>query len=837
MIKVFIAAFLFVFISFFSENTFAQRKVLLYDEMSFFPVYDVYVIVYGQGLLKDGDTWREPQNTQEEAHAMGPESMLEQYFTNKKGKFQTNLFTWADSTWRVSFVHENYISKTISYDSLVNLDFKVSLHSNANTLDETVVSATRMSEKKRDVLQKIRVISNSEIKNQNQSSMADLIGSSGNVFVQKSQLGGGSPIIRGFETNKVLMVVDGVRMNNAIYRGGHLQNIITLDNSIMERVEVVFGPGSVMYGSDAIGGVMSFKTKDPKLSHEEKVLVLGDGYTRYFSAASGFAGNAHISVANKKFGSLSSFTYSNFGDLRQGANRSDFSQGFGARNWYVSRINGVDSMLNNEDPNLQVGSAYAQYDLLQKFLFKQNEFVTHKLNFQLSNSENIDRYDRLTQMNDGEAKYAEWYYGPQFRFMSSYTMVLEKAYKLFDASKLIIAYQAIEESRMVRRFKDLSLKSRKEALDIFTLNFDFAKQFLKHEIRYGLDGFYNLVDSKAFTTNINTLEVSDLDTRYPDGGSDMATFALYITDNYEINDEVILNAGVRGSYVQLNALFEDKTFFPFSYNSIEQKHTSVNGNLGLIYMPSKSIRYTLSGATGFRAPNVDDVSKVFESVPGKVIVPNPDLKPEYSYNLELGSEFILFKKLNFSTNVYSTILTNALTVQGASIDGVDSLLYDGTYSSVITTTNANKAFVLGIEGLLTGKIGKYFEVFTSINYTYGRIVTDSVPYPLDHIPPLFGKLSVKYVKKNLSLELFMNYSGWKRYEDYNLVGEDNYAFALEGLGMPSWYTLNTRIGYAFSKNISLQLACENLMDRNYRSFASNISAPGRNFVLTVRGNF
>ncbi|MEJ6686318.1 MAG: TonB-dependent receptor [Crocinitomicaceae bacterium] len=837
MIKVFIAAFLFVFISFFSENTFAQRKVLLYDEMSFFPVYDVYVIVYGQGLLKDGGTWREPQNAQEEARAIGPESMLEQYFTNKKGKFQTNLFTWADSTWRVSFVHENYILKTISYDSLVNLNFKVSLHSNANTLDETVVSATRMSEKKRDVLQKIRVISNSEIKNKNQSSMADLIGSSGNVFVQKSQLGGGSPIIRGFETNKVLMVVDGVRMNNAIYRGGHLQNIITLDNSIMERVEVVFGPGSVMYGSDAIGGVMSFKTKDPKLSHEEKVLVLGDGYTRYFSAASGFAGNAHISVANKKFGSLSSFTYSNFGDLRQGANRSDFSQDFGERNWYVSRINGVDSMLNNEDPNLQVGSAYAQYDLLQKFLFKQNEFVTHKLNFQLSNSENIDRYDRLTQMNDGEAKYAEWYYGPQFRFMSSYTMVLEKAYKLFDASKLIIAYQAIEESRMVRRFKDLSLKSRKEALDIFTLNFDFAKQILKHEIRYGLDGFYNLVDSKAFTTNINTLEVSDLDTRYPDGGSDMATFALYITDNYEINDEVILNAGVRGSYVQLNALFEDKTFFPFSYNSIEQKHTSVNGNLGLIYMPSKSIRYTLSGATGFRAPNVDDVSKVFESVPGKVIVPNPDLKPEYSYNLELGSEFILFKKLNFSTNVYSTILTNALTVQGASIDGVDSLLYDGTYSSVITTTNANKAFVLGLEGLLTGKIGKYFEVFTSINYTYGRIITDSVPYPLDHIPPLFGKLSVKYVKKNLSLELFMNYSGWKRYENYNLVGEDNYAFALEGLGMPSWYTLNTRIGYAFSKNISLQLACENLMDRNYRSFASNISAPGRNFVLTVRGNF
>jgi hemoglobin/transferrin/lactoferrin receptor protein len=788
----------------------AQRIVQFYDENTWQPIEGVLVKVEQVGDQK-----------------------IQVLVSDVKGKI--TIQDVQPSTF-VSISHSDYLKLNVQYSFLLEKNFKIALKSNANTFEETVISASKVEEKKKDVAQKIQVLKSSELQFQNQTSMADAMAGSGNVFVQKSQLGGGSPIIRGFETNKVLMVVDGIRMNNAIYRGGHLQNIITLDNSTMDRIEVVFGPGSVVYGSDAIGGVMSFTTKNPSFSTTEKSLVKSGAYTRFFSAANGISVNANVSVGTKRFASLTSFTYSNYGDLRQGAVRSPLVGNFGSRPWYVERINGVDSMIVNADTNLQVGSGYTQYDILQKILYKQNNWLTHKLNFQLSNSSNIDRYDRLTLMSNGKPRFAEWYYGPQFRMLASYTLELTNENKLYDNARIILGYQSIEESRMDRRFGKNLLNHRIENLDIATFNGDFTKKLGKHELRFGLDAYINLIKSTAFVKDIVADTTGKLDTRYPDGGSSMNAIAAYATHTWEISDKLILNNGLRFSQVGLSAKFNDKTFFPFPFNSINQNHNALNGNVGLIYMPLEDLRITATGSTGFRAPNVDDLTKVFESVPGKVVVPNPNLNNEYSYSAELGLNYRFAKSVNIGANGYYTLLTNALTVQNSSYNGEDSILYDGSLSQVMTTTNAGRAYVYGFEGFVTGELGDFFSIIGTVNYTYGRIKTDSVPYPLDHIPPVFGKISLTYQVNKFKAEFFSNYSGWKRTKDYNLIGEDNYAYALTE-GMPSWFTLNVRAGYNFNKNLSMQVACENILDQNYRNFASNISAPGRNFILTLRGNF
>jgi hemoglobin/transferrin/lactoferrin receptor protein len=632
------------------------------------------------------------------------------------------------------------------------------------------------------------------------------------------------------------MVVDGIRMNNAIYRGGHLQNIITLDNSIMDRVEIVYGPGSVVYGSDALGGVMSFTTKNPLLSTNDKVLVKANAYTRYMSAVSGYAAHADVSVGGKKFGSLTSFTYSNYGDLRQGANREPSVGNFGSRPWYVQRINGVDSTIVNADTNVQVGSGYTQYDILQKFMFQQNDFVKHMVNLQYSTSSNIDRYDRLTQVSGGKPKYAEWYYGPQNRLLASYTLALSKANKLYDNARFIIGYQQIEESRIDRKYNKTAQNHRVENLDIITANLDFAKKMGKHEVRYGLDGWYNKVNSSAFSKNISTNEISPLDTRYASGGASMSSAAIYFTHTWEISNKLILNDGLRFSNVSLNAQFTDTTFFNFPFKDAKQNNSALNGNIGLIYMPSESSRVTAVFSTGFRAPNVDDLSKVFESTPGNITVPNADLKPEYTYNGEVGISNTFDDWLTVSATGYYTLYRNALTTQDFTFNGQDSIMYAGTMSKVVATTNAGKAYLYGLELSLNGKINNNLKVYGTYNYTHARIVTDTTAIPLDHIPPVFGKLGFQINERKFQADLFVNYSAWKRIADYNPFGEDNEAYALPE-GMPSWYTINARLSYQFNKYLGLQVACENILDQNYRVFASNISAPGRNFILTLRGTF
>jgi hemoglobin/transferrin/lactoferrin receptor protein len=739
-------------------------------------------------------------------------------------------------TNEIYFIKEGYIDYYATLNSLQKVKFVVKMHGNLNEMQEVVVSASRFEEKKKDVSQKIQVINSREIENMNQTSTADVLANSGNVMVQKSQLGGGSPIIRGFETNKVLIVVDGIRMNNAIYRGGHLQNVITLDNSIMDRVEIVFGPGSVVYGSDALGGVMSFTTKNPLLSSSGKPIVKANAYTRYMSAVNGYAAHANVSVGGKKFGSLTSFTFSQFGDLRQGANREPFVGNFGSRPWYVQQFGGKDSMVVNADTNVQVGSGYSQYDLLQKFLFKQNEFVKHTVNFQYSNSSNIDRYDRLTLMSGAKPKFGEWYYGPQKRLLASYSLELSKQTKLYDKARFIVGYQQIEESRIDRRYQQVEQNNRIENLDILTANLDFAKQIGRNELRYGIEGWYNKVNSSAFIKDIETGILLPLDTRYASGGATMNSLAFYATHTLEISEKLILNDGLRFSNIGLNAKFTDTSFFNFPFKSAKQNNNALNGNVGLIYMPTEECRITTVLSTGFRAPNVDDLSKVFESTPGTINVPNPDLKPEYTYNGEFGISNLFDDWLRVSATGYYTLYRNALTVQNFTFEGQDSIFYAGTMSKVVATTNANKAYLYGLELALNGKLNNQVSIYATYNYTYARIITDSTAIPLDHIPPLFGKFGINISEKKLRSELFVNYSGWKRIAEYNPSGEDNQAYALPE-GMPSWFTVNARLSYQFNKYLGLQVACENILDQNYRVFASNISAPGRNFIVTLRGSF
>lgn len=709
---------------------------------------------------------------------------------------------------------------------------------NEINLNEITVSATRFKENSIFLPQKIVSINAGKIAAYNQQTTAELLSQSGEVLVQKSQLGGGSPVIRGFEANKILIVVDGVRMNNAIFRGGHLQNAITVDNAMLDKTEILFGPSSLIYGSDALGGVLSFYTKDPAYSTiANKAAISGNAFVRYASAYNEKTGHFDLSVGGQKVASLTSVTVSDFGNLVQGSNYYDKFPNWGKRTFYVETINGIDSMVANKNPDKQVESGYTQYDLLQKVLFKTGK-LEHTLNFQFSTSSNINRYDRLTDVNGaGVAKSAEWYYGPQKRLLAAWNISLPSN-SLYDKGQVVTAYQDVEESRHNRNYRSSKLNHREESVKIGSINADFFKKLGKIEWSYGAEITYNKVNSTAYAEDISTGVRSSLDTRYPDAGSNTQSYAVYTTGLYKLSKIFTVNGGLRFTSNRLYSKFNDKSFFPFPYDDIEQRSNAVSGNLGIVALPGKGWKLSALAGTGFRTPNVDDLSKVFESGNGTLLIPNPNLKPEKTRSYELGISRTISKKFSAGATAWYSHLKDALTTDFTTFNGSPTIVYNGTISNVITVVNKNQAYAWGISANVNATICKQVSFSSIINYTYGRIKENPDNYPLDHVPPAFGKTSVTGSFGNFNVEIFAIYHSAKDSANYNLRGEDNQQYSADPARgyYPAWATANIRAGYRINKYAAFQFAVENIFDKYYRVFASGLGAPGRNFVLTLRGN-
>ena len=239
--------------------------------------------------------------------------------TDASGRADISQINSSEDKLRFSYI--GYQTRTLTPFQLQQTAYEVTLTQQSHNLNEVVISAGKFAEEQQLVPQQVEVISQRELSFMSQPTTADVMQQTGKVLVQKSQLGGGSPIIRGFEANKVLLVVDGVRLNNAIYRGGHLQSIITLDNSMLERAEVIFGPSSVTYGSDALGGVLHFHTLQPKLADTSEHTFSGSAFTRYSTASNEKTAHIQLNYGRRHWASLTGVTVTDFGNLRQGSNR------------------------------------------------------------------------------------------------------------------------------------------------------------------------------------------------------------------------------------------------------------------------------------------------------------------------------------------------------------------------------------------------------------------------------------------------------------------------------------------------------------------------------------
>ncbi len=759
--------------------------------------------------------------------------------TDSRGEVDATPLTGAASI-RLSLL--GYWPVTVSHDDLKRAS-RIQLTQRTLALDELVTSASRFEERQRDVPERIAIIKRRDIAFLDQQTTPDLLQNSGTLFVQRSQMGGGSPVIRGFEASRILLVVDGVRMNNAIYRAGHLQDLMTVDQNALERIEVIHGPGSVVYGSDALGGVVHLITRKPAFLDSSGLRAAGGAYFRTSTANDELTANATFELRGKHIASLTSITASDFGDLRQGSTRNPFYQDFGRKPFTVHTIDGRDSVLVNKDSNVQDPTGYEQLDILQKVRLRTGEHLLHQLNFQLSTSSDVPRYDRLSEFSLDSAgtitpAQAEWYYGPQQRLLAAYTLEWTRTTGAFNTARITPSFQQVEQSRHSRSFGSTRLGHNSERVHVIGVNADFEKRSGRHELRYGAEFYTNEVRSEAYREDIRTGAITYRTTRYPGGGSTMQMMAAYLSHTMEVNEKWVLSEGLRYSQVDLRSTFNDQEDFQFLNGTWKQSNGAINWRAGAVYMPGHDWRCTLSASTGFRAPNVDDMGKVFDSAPGTVIVPNTALKPETTTNGEIGIGKTFAGRFTVEGTAFYTLYNNALVVGDHSVNGLDSIDYDGTLSKVTALTNEREAYIYGGQGGVVLAFDEHFTLRSALSYTYGRIRTDSTDHPLDHIPPVYGRTGLTWRAARVQAELYALYNGWKRLKDYNAApgSEDNIQYAT-AQGMPAWYTLNVGASYAFTKNLSFQMGLENMMDTNYRTFASGVSAPGRNLQISLRAVF
>jgi len=712
-------------------------------------------------------------------------------------------------------------------------------------LDEAVVHSNKFAEKKKNLSQKIDILSSRTIARFNSQNTGDLLISSGNVFVQKSQQGGSSPVIRGFEASRVLIVIDGIRHNNAIFRSGHLQNVITVDQNMLEQAEVMYGPSSTLYGSDALGGVVQLRTKSPKLSATNKLLVAGSAFSRLSSVNDEKTIHYDLSLGGKRLAWLSGFTFSDFGDVKMGSNYPDKYPAFGRRDSIIAFFGFKDSVITNPDKQVQRYSAYKQWDVMQKLLFQQSEKVSHSLNFQYSNTNDVPRYDRLQdKRNFGGAigttlRFAKWFYGPQKRVLGAYELNVKDA-GFFNEFRTNINYQNAEESRQQREYRRYDrFDSRREEVKVWGFGIDVRKKFVNHELITGIDGQFNDLKSTVSRTNLTTGAVSKLDTRYPDGKNKMNYFGLYAQHILKMKGgKWVLNDGIRFQFVSLKSNVVDNSFFNLPVTNFKQTNFAVTGNLGLIYLPSENTRMALGLSSGFRSPNIDDLVKVFDfSIAQRVYVPNAELDPEYTYNADLTITHRFAKIIRLELTGFYSHFDNAIVGAPFKINGQDSILYNSVMSAVYANQNLNNGRTYGFNINTKIDFTKSFSFSGTASVTRGRLKRfTGAEIPQDHIPPFFGKASLSYQQSKFGTELFALFNGWKRIKDYNPDGEDNQQYATPD-GMPSWFTLNWRGNIRLTKAMQLQLAVENIFDRNYRYFASGFSAPGRNFIVALRANW
>ena len=725
--------------------------------------------------------------------------------SNIKGNSKLDSFKSIDTLLVQHLAYQNLsITKKDIQNNIIFLILKT------HTLENVEINDSKLSHfKEKSIFTKINALKITSVQS---AQASDLLEKTMGISIQKSQNGGGSPNLRGMEANRLLIIIDGIALNNTIFRSGHIQNTSTINPFFLNSVEVLFGPSAVAFGNGAMGGAIIFTTKLPKNNG-------GHHFAQQYESSSRATFTSLTS--NYKLGksiNISGFSIKSYGSLKMGNNRKH-----GFLNW------GNESTI--VENNIQKHTSYQQADFFHKTLFQltKNNFLL--FNTQISTSSNINRFDKLNDIKDGENKYLYWYYGPQKRILQSLRLKNYKQSLFSNEAVFTASFQDIKESRHKQRKGSILLNNRSESIQIFDLKADVLKQLNKFKINYGFDTRFQELKSAANLSFNNNIYYNT--TRYPNGGTSVMNNAIYLQLNFQNLKNIDLRIGTRYNINSLSSKFLDTATIKLPFDKILVENKSLSNSIQIHYKYSDNFTFNASISNGFRNPNTDDIGKIFSKDDITVVLPNNQLSPEKSFNIEAGLNANFNKLITFQIQLFQTQIIDAIERRYAKLNGNDSIIYDSEIMKVMMNQNIGRATISGLNFAYNINLTKKLQHKSSINILKGE-TSDKVP--LAHIPPKNIVSELNYSIRKQVISFSIHYNGIKKTKDYDLSGVDNLEEATQ-IGNPSWYTLNLKHKINIDKNLTFITGIYNITDAHYKTFGSGISASGRNFSLSLQARF
>ena len=603
-----------------------------------------------------------------------------------------------------------------------------------------------------------------------------LMGVSG-VFLQKTNHGGGSAFIRGLTGNQTLLVIDGIRINNATYRYGPNQYLNTIDMFTLKKIDILKGIGAIEYGSDAMGGVIQMETKQNSLKDVGKLHI--SNTSKFLTHQMESTNRTEVQFAQKKWDFIGGISLKKYGDIWGGGN------------------------VGKQTPT---GYSENNYDLKTKIKIDNKQEIT--ISSQNTAQKNIPIYHKILlenfRANQMDDQIHNLHY-VKYKYKGNNKLVNE----------LIVntSIQRSIENRSIQKNNAVIIRNENDTIHTTGITAEIiSKPTSFWTINTGFDYYKDRVNSIA--NELNTITSNQIIKRglYPNKSTynNSSLFSIH----YITAGKFKMITGIRYNFLNIKITDTD-------LGNIALKPSALVTNFGINYQVNKNNAVFGSFTSGYRAPNIDDLGTL-GIVDFRYEIPSYDLKPEKSLNVEIGYKYNSPKR-NFTVSVFNMQLKDIIArviVDGKVINGYN----------VYNKKNIESSYIKGAEFSYSQVLHSGFVVQTNATYTYGQNVSKNEP--MRRIPPFFGQTSIAWNHKNITLACRHQFAGnqirlAKGDLDDNRIGKS---------GTPGWNTLNIDANIAL-KHLDININLINLLNEKYKTHGSGVFGMGRAVGLMVRVHF